>query len=207
MRSKADFSLYLVADEMHLENFDSVIQKAIEGGVSALQFRAKNLSTRQMVEGGKKLLHLLRPFHIPLLINDRVDVALAIGADGVHLGQSDLDVTDARIILGKNGLIGLSVETLDQVVEANQREIDYLAASPIFPTKSKLNCGRPWGLEGLKQISTLSMHPIIAIGGITLSNVKSIMANGGAGVAIISGIFDSIDPKKAAEEFSHAIRK
>jgi thiamine-phosphate pyrophosphorylase len=195
-----DLSLYLVTNRkaLELEDFFNIIRAAINGGVRIVQLREKDSSAREIITLGKKLLSVLKPLGIPLIINDRVDVAHAIGADGVHLGQSDLKVAEARAILGEKAIIGLSVETLEQAMVAIEENVDYLAASPIFHTKTKADCGEPWGLEGLKQLCAVSKYPVIAIGGIDETNAKQIIECGAAGVAVVSAIFDASCPKNAA---------
>lgn len=200
MKRSVDLSLYLVTrrDSLGLEKFLSIIRDAIEGGVTVVQLREKNASAREVIHLGKKLLLLLRPLGIPLIINDRVDVAHAIGADGIHLGQTDLSVAEARAILGKQAIVGLSVESLHQAETAMQEDVDYLAASPLFHTKTKTDCGEPWGLDGLKHLCTISKYPVIAIGGVNETNVKEVMGSGAAGVALVSAVFDSPCPRSAA---------
>ncbi len=126
----------------------------------------------------------LKPLGIPLIINDRVDVAHAINADGVHLGQSDLKVSEARAILGQKVIIGLSVETIEEVMVAADEDVDYLAASPVFLTKTKSDYERPWGLHGLQHLCSISRHPIVAIGGIDETKVEKVLECGVEGVAV-----------------------
>jgi thiamine-phosphate pyrophosphorylase len=199
MKRPIDLSLYLVTQRssLELEDFYNIIRSAVEGGITTVQLREKETSAREMISIGKRLLLLLKPFGIPLIINDRVDVAHAISADGVHLGQSDLSVAEARAILGKKAIIGLSVESLEQAKAAIEEDVDYLAASPIFHTKTKTNCAEPWELKGLRQLCSASKFPIIAIGGINESNVKQIIECGAVGVAVVSAIFDAPCPKAA----------
>lgn len=209
MKHIIDLSLYLVTrrEGLGLEEFLSIILASVEGGVKAVQLREKETSARELISLGKRLLILLKPLGIPLIINDRVDIAHAVGADGVHLGQSDLSVAEARTILGKKAIIGLSVETLEQAEIAFKEDVDYLAASPIFHTHSKTDCGKPWGLNGLKQLCTISKCPVIAIGGINETNVEQIMDCGAAGVALVSAIFDATCPKKAAHTIIKRMNK
>lgn len=199
-----DLSLYLVTHRgsRDLESFFKIIIAAVEGGVTLVQLREKECSAREMIDIGKKLLHLLRPLKIPLIINDRVDVAHVLQADGVHLGQSDLAVSEARAILGPQAIIGLSVESLEQARNAVIENVDYLAASPLFETKTKTDCTQPWGLQSLKELCSLSKHPIVAIGGINETNVMQVKECGVNGVAVVSAIFDAPCPKTAA----HRIR-
>jgi thiamine-phosphate pyrophosphorylase len=208
MKRFIDLSLYLVTNRkaLELEEFLNIIRASIEGGVRIVQLREKDSSAREMITIGKKLLSVLKPLGIPLIINDRVDVAHAIGARGVHLGQSDLRVEEARAILGEKAIIGLSVETLEQATVAMEEDVDYLAASPLFHTKTKADCGNPWGLEGLKQLCAVSKYPVIAIGGIDETNAKQIIECGAAGVAVVSAIFNASCPKNAALKIINRMR-
>jgi len=200
MTRHIDLSLYLVTNRETLpfEDFFRIIRASVDGGITVVQLREKDTSAHEMIRIGKRLLSFLKPLGIPLIINDRVDVAHAIDADGVHLGQSDLTVAEARAILGKKSIIGLSVESLEQAMDAEKEDVDYLAASPIFHTRTKSDCSIPWGLNGLKQLCAISRHPIIAIGAIDETNVKQILECGAAGVAIVSAIFNAPCPKTAA---------
>lgn len=208
MKRFMDLALYLVTNRkaLELEDFFNIIRAAIDGGVRIVQLREKDLSAREMINIGKKLLSVLQPLGIPLIINDRVDVAHVIGADGVHLGQSDLSVEEARIILGEKAIIGLSVESLEQAMVAIDQDVDYLSASPIFHTKTKTDCAKPWGLDGLKQLCAISKHPVIAIGGIDETNAKQIIECGAAGVAVVSAIFNASCPKSAALKILNRMR-
>jgi thiamine-phosphate pyrophosphorylase len=208
-RNPIDLSLYLVTDNTHsnLREFLNIVAQSIEGGVTVVQLRAKEASTRALIALGEALLAILRPLGIPLIINDRVDIAYAICADGVHLGQSDLNVATARAILGPQAIIGISVETLEHAILAQDEEIDYLAVGPLFPTLSKKDCGVLWRLEELNQVCALSRYPVIAIGGINETNIDSVMSSGVAGVAVISAIFRSPSPLNAAREFKKRIKQ
>lgn len=200
-----DLSLYLVTHRgsFDLDSFFKIIAAAVEGGVTLVQLREKECSAQEMIDIGKHLLHLLQPLNIPLIINDRVDVAHAVQADGVHLGQSDLSVSEARAILGPQAIIGLSVESLEQARNATRENVDYLAASPVFETKTKTDCTQPWGLQGLNELCSLSKHPIVAIGGINETNVAQVKACGVSGVAVVSAIFDAPCPKTTAHRMRY----
>jgi len=130
-------------------------------------------------------------------------VAHAVGADGVHLGQSDLSVAEARAILGSEAIIGLSVEKLEQVTDC---DVDYLAASPVLQNQTKTDCAQPWGFEGLKQLCKIATVPVLAIGGVTEQNAKEMMNCGASGLAIVSAIFDAPCPKSAAERILKEIQ-
>jgi len=200
MKSPLDLSLYLVTNRGSLafEDFFRIILQSIDGGVKAVQLREKEINACEIVEIGKILLSFLKPRGIPLIINDRADIAHAVKADGVHLGQSDLKVAEARAILGKHAIIGLSVETLEQVIAAADEDVDYLAASPVFLTKTKSTHHKPWGLDGLRHLCSISRHPVVAIGGIDETNVEKVLESGAAGVAVVSAIFEAPCPILAA---------
>lgn len=179
-------SLYLVTNRcsLSLEDFFPMIRKAVDNGVNVVQLREKTVSSSEMIEIGKRLRTFLKPLGIPLIINDRIDVAQAVNADGVHLGQSDQNVKEARRVLGRQAIIGLSVETIEQALDAE--EANYLGASPVFFSKTKSDCGKPWGLDGLRHLCSISKHPIIAIGGINETNIEAVMECGASGVAATS---------------------
>lgn len=208
MKSYRDLSLYLVTHRSNLtfDAFFEVIEQAIQGGVTVVQLREKGTSKAEFIEIGKALLDRLRPKGIPLIINDSIEVALRINADGVHLGQSDSSVTEARRILGKKAIIGLSVETLEQALEAQALDIDYIGAQ-IYLTESKLNISNPWGLEGLKKLCRISRHPVIGIGGVNNDNIEGIINAGAAGVACLSAIFKAPLPFHAAQELMSKIKQ
>ena len=201
-----DLSLYLVTNrkKMPLDQFFELILDSIRGGVTVIQLREKNTPFEEFVEIACALKALLTPLQIPLIINDRIDVALASNADGVHLGQSDHQVKTAREILGKNAIIGLSIENLLQAEKALLQPIDYVAVSPVFPTLTKLDCAKHVGLEGLKSVCRISPLPVIAIGGVDASNAHLIFDAGAKGVAVVSAIFDAPSPKLAAQKIREA---
>ncbi len=174
--------------------------KAIQGGITSVQLREK---TNNLVEFKKLALQFkstLRPFNIPLIINDHVEMANEIDAEGIHLGQSDLSPEEARKIVGLKKIIGWSIESMKELEIANQLTcIDYVAASAVFPSKTKTDCKTIWGINGLWQIAQQSRHPVMAIGGITLDNIGAVIDNGACGAAVVSAIHDHDDPRQAAE--------
>jgi thiamine-phosphate pyrophosphorylase len=172
----------------------------VAGGVALVQLREKHLPDREMIKIGKALHAILHPLGVPLIINDKVEVALEVGAEGVHLGPSDQKAAEARAMLGKQALIGLSVENLEQAQRAFSEEVDYLAASPVFTNYTKLDCATPWGLEGLKKLCALSPYPVFGIGGIKAENVLQILECGASGVAVVSAVFNATSPEEAARE-------
>lgn len=202
--------LCLVTHPHHFsfEQHEQFILQAIHGGVTSVQLRNKTYSSTKMRTLARALISLLRPLKIPLIINDDIDLAKAVDADGIHLGQSDRTPLEARHILGPNKIIGWSVETYEQLEQANQFQcIDYIAASAIFPSKIKQNCKTIWGTEGLRTITQTSNHPVVAIGGININNIREVMSGGACGAAVISAIYDHSDPQKAAMDLIKEINQ
>ena len=177
---------------------EAVVRQAVLGGVRCVQLRGKQLSTRAFLEQGAALKALLAPLGVPLIINDRVDVALALGVDGVHVGQEDLPAAVVRRLLGPGAIIGLSVETWEDVERAQELEVDYLGVSPVFETATKTDTKAPWGLAGLARIKRFSRHPLVAIGGITLANLGEVARAGADGIAVVSAICSAPNPEQAA---------
>lgn len=198
--SKIDPRLYLVTDRSYMgtRDIELVVRQAVAGGVTVCQLREKECSAAEFVRLGKRLKALLAPLGVPLIINDRLDVALAIQAEGVHLGQKDIPYREARRILGPEAVIGLSVETLEQARQAEEWDVDYLGVSPIYATPTKTDLERTWGLESLKELRKLSRHTLVAIGGIKAENAAAVMAAGADGVAVVSAICASEEPEEAA---------
>ncbi|MEH0157225.1 thiamine phosphate synthase [Limibacter armeniacum] len=201
--------LYLVTSESDCRHHSlaSVIQMAAEGGVGMVQLREKNASTREFIQKGLLLKTLLKPFNIPLIINDRVDVALAVEAEGVHLGQSDMPVESARRLLPPNSIVGLSVESLEEVKEAENLPVDYLGVSPVFGTQTKTDTKIEWGLDGLQHIRQISKHRLVAIGGISITNAEEVLKAGADDLALVSAICGVPDPKLATAEFIKIIKE
>ena len=194
--------LYLVTDRDLCGGrpLQDVVRAAVAGGAAWVQLREKNLSTRAFVEEAAAVKALLAPHKVPLIINDRLDVALAVGADGVHVGQEDMPYPLARKILGTGKIIGLSVETWEDVEEAEGWDVDYLGVSPIFATPTKTDTRGDWGLDGLTRIRARSRHPLVAIGGLNAGNAGAVMSAGADGIAVVSAICAAADPLQAARE-------
>ncbi len=195
--------LYLVTDRGLLRGKDlfHTVEQAVLGGVSMVQLREKECSTREFIALAREMKRLLASYNVPLLINDRVDVALAAGADGVHLGQSDMSVADARRLLPAGAIVGLSIETEAQLAESEGLDVDYIALSPIFSTPTKTDTITEWGIDGIRHAKTVSRHPIAAIGGITPANTPQIAAAGADWICVVSGICSADDPRRAAAEY------
>ena len=205
-----DLTLYLITDDGYLEGRDwlKAIEDAIKGGVTIVQYRSKNLSktTREMYEELLQLRELTKRYNVPLIVNDRIDLALAVDADGVHIGQDDLPAEVVRKILGKEKIIGISTHSIEEVKAANNLPVDYIAFGSIFrtPTKEKpLVVGT--GL--LKEAKEVAKKPLVAIGGLMPYNVEEVIKVGVDGVAVISAILGFQDTFKSAESIKRAIER
>lgn len=208
MSNQIDLSLYLVTDRtLSLGRpIEYVVEQAIKGGVTAVQLREKDCTTKEFYELAISLKKILKPYKVPLIINDRIDIALACDADGLHIGQSDMPYPIARQLLGKNKIIGLSVESIEDAIEADQLNIDYIGISPVFSTHTKTDIATPLGIEGVRKITEICHHPSVGIGGINLNNAADIIAAGAKGIAIVSAIMSANDPLKAATELKQIIK-
>lgn len=192
--------LYLVTDQSCAggRTLTDVVAAAVQGGVTCVQLREKLLNTRDFFAQALLLKELLAPHGIPLVINDRIDVALACGAQGVHLGQGDMPVAQARRLLPPDVFIGLSVETMDDVARSASLSVDYLGVSPIHATPTKTDTQMPWGLDGLRKVRSATALPLVAIGGIHAGNARAVLAAGADGLAVVSALCSAPDPRAAA---------
>lgn len=195
-----DYSLYLVTDRtLSLgRSTVEVVRAAIRGGVSCVQLREKGCSTREFMDEARLLKALLAGTGVPLFINDRLDVALAVGADGVHLGQNDLPIADARRLVGNRMIIGISAESVADAVRAEAEGADYIGASPVFTTPTKTDTAPPLGLDGLRAIRRAVQLPLVAIGGINADNAAQVLRAGADGLAVVSAIVSAPCPRTAA---------
>ncbi|RDX39176.1 thiamine phosphate synthase [Vibrio campbellii] len=194
------YRLYLVTDDQQdLATLKRVVKKAVEGGVTMVQVREKHGDVRAFIERAQAVKNILKDTDVPLIINDRVDVALAVDADGVHLGQSDMPAIIARELIGPNKILGLSIENEEQLAEADSLPIDYIGLSAIFATPTKTNTKKHWGIDGLKMALETTSLPIVAIGGINESNIPQLSATGVHGLALVSAICHAEDSKAASE--------
>jgi thiamine-phosphate pyrophosphorylase len=175
-----------------------VVAAAVQGGVTCVQLREKQLGTADFLAQAQALKALLAPRNIALVINDRVDVALACGAEGVHLGQSDMPVQDARRLLPLDVFIGWSVESMEDVTRSAVLPVDYLGVSPIFATPTKTDTKTPWGLHGLQQVRAATALPLVAIGGLHAGNALEVLRAGADGLAMVSALCSADDPRVAA---------
>lgn len=204
---KEDLRLYLVTDR-ELANgkpLEEIIEAAVKGGVTMVQIREKDSNTRDFYQLAISVKQILDKYDVPLIINDRLDIAIAVDADGLHIGQSDLPYVQARKILGPDKIIGLSVESIEQAKEANQLDVDYIGLSPVFLTQTKGDIATPLELTGVKKIASFTKHPTVAIGGINTQNAGDIIRAGAGGVAVVSAIISNDNPTKAAQEFRNIL--
>jgi len=194
------YQLCLVTDSAlaNGRSLAGIVAAAVKGGVTLVQLREKTASTRAFIEQARVLKRLLAPLRVPLLINDRIDVALAAGADGAHVGQQDMPVALARQLLGPAAIIGLSITELGQVRDRDVELADYLGVGPIFAQSTKLDATPPLGLDGLAEVRRASSKPIVAIGGVSAANADAVRLAGADGIAVVSAIMGADDPRAAA---------
>lgn len=203
-----DYSLYLVTNRGLARGraLLDIVRAAVQGGVTCVQLREKTCSTREFIEEALAVKECLRSHSVPLIINDRVDVALAAGADGVHLGQKDMPLAVARAIVTEAMLIGISAESLADAVAAQRGGADYIGVSPIFGTPTKTDAAAPLGLAGLQSIRRAVHIPLVGIGGLDRQTAAAVIRCGADGVAVVSAIMAAEDPEQAARELVQAIR-
>lgn len=186
------------------ETYLQFIEACIQSGISCVQLREKTLSQRELFHFGCALKSLLDSYNIPLIINDHVDLCKKLDAFGVHLGQSDLDVKTARTVLGPEKIIGLSVNSLEQLQQSEKQPIDYIGLGAIFPTGNKADVETIWGLNGLQQASARTSRPIVAIGGINECNARSVMEAGAQGIAAIGAFHSASNPFLTIQKLKEA---
>jgi thiamine-phosphate pyrophosphorylase len=207
IKSDIDWSLYLVTDRdlAGEKSLEDVVIAAVKGGVTAVQLREKECTTLEYISLAKRIKLLLENLPVPLIINDRIDVALASNADGVHVGQSDMPYSEARRIMGPSSIVGLTVETMEQARLAEQTDADYLGVSTIYATPTKTDTINEWGLKGLEELHMQTNKPLVAIGGINSKNATDIIKAGADGIAVVSAICASSDPESSAKEIKAII--
>jgi thiamine-phosphate pyrophosphorylase len=201
------WSLYVVTDSRIIgsRSLIETVSRAIRGGAGIIQYREKSRSTRQMIHDAKSLCDLCHGMGAAFLINDRLDVALAVNADGVHVGQEDMPVDLARTLLGPGKLLGVSVRNLDQLRDATRMGADYLSVSPVFATATKPDHEEPVGLQGLKLLAREAHLPVVAIGGINRRNAAAVVGAGAQGLCVISEVLGADDPEETARELVRII--
>ncbi len=197
---RIDYSLYLVTDGVLARGRSLVdlVGAAIDGGATMVQYREKDATTRAMVEEARLLCELCHSRSVPFIVNDRLDVALAVDADGVHVGQDDLPAALARRLMGRGKILGVSVASVEEARLAAADGADYVGASPIFATPTKTDAPPPIGIEGLRALVGAGRLPVVAIGGINATNAAALIEAGAAGLAVVSAIISAEAPESAA---------
>ena len=197
---KLDLSLYLVTDKSDdVGKFLNTIEEAIKGGVTVVQIREKTAETLDFYNLALKVKEITTKYNVPLIINDRVDVALAIDADGVHVGQSDMPCDVTRRLIGEDKILGVSASTVDEAQKAEKDGADYIGTGAVFPTATKDDAPSVTK-EELKEVVDSIEIPVVAIGGINLKNAHELIDTGIAGLSVVSAIMSADNPKKASQE-------
>jgi thiamine-phosphate pyrophosphorylase len=204
-----DYSLYLVTDRGLARGRSTleIVSAAVHGGATVVQLREKDCYTRDFIEQALTIKEFLKDRGVPLIINDRLDVAQAVKADGVHLGQTDMPLGVAKKILGDSMIIGISAESVQDAVEAEKGGADYLGVSPIYKTPTKTDTAPPLGLKGLRKIRKAVRLPLVGIGGLNRDNAAEVIRNGADGVAVISAIVAADDPQAATNALKQIIKE
>ena len=202
-----NYDLYVITDQRisHGKSHFEVAEAVLEGGITVLQFRDKEMVEAEAIEVCGKIYKLTKKKGIPFIVNDRIEVAKVVGADGVHLGQEDLPLGFARKVLGKDKIIGVSVKTVKQALKAVEEGADYLGVGPIYPTATKSDVGRALGIARLKEIKKVVNIAIVAIGGINEDNLEEVLKVGIDGVAVISAVVSAPDITEATRRLKHKI--
>lgn len=201
MANPIDFTLYLITDRLQTgtRSLLETVDEALAGGVKAVQLREKELTSRELYELAFDLKKLTCRYDAKLLINDRIDIALAVDADGVHLGSNSIPIYRARKLLGKNRLIGVSCHNQVNAITAQEKGADFITFGPVFFTASKAKYGKPVGIDKLESVSHLLTVPVFAIGGVNAANAREVLATGATGIALISAIMSAHEPRQAAQ--------
>ncbi|MFE5427766.1 thiamine phosphate synthase [Peribacillus simplex] len=205
-KSQIDLSLYLVTEEsLALEELARIIAESVSGGVSIVQLREKNNSSLSFYKKASALKQLLNELSIPLIINDRVDIALAVAADGIHIGQDDLPLPVVKQMVPEDMIVGVSVSTLEEALEAERNGADYIGVGSVFPTKTKQDATL-MAIGDLEKICRSVSIPAVAIGGITADNISTLSDSGLSGTAVVSAIMNADSPKRASESLLKIIK-
>ena len=205
--NKDFLKLYLVTDRYLCGKLGPIdtVKQAVMGGVTCVQLRDKDCTTDELIRYGKHIKEFLDHKNIPLIVNDNLEAAIQIGASGIHVGQSDMKVSDIRDIIGSSMIVGLSCENLEQARLVDSKDVDYIGISPLFITPTKQNHSTPIGMQGLSDMVELLDLPCVAIGGIKVEHCREIFSRGASGVAVISAICGQPSPKIAARRFRSEI--
>ena len=202
---KIDTTLYFITDSTpyNEEEFLERVEKALSGGVTIMQLREKDRTTREYISLAEKVHRIAQKYKVPLIIDDRTDVALAVGAEGVHLGQSDMPIDTARKIVGDKMIIGATTKTVEQALEACKNGADYLGVGAIYPTTTKVKTVLT-SVDTLKDIVKAVSVPVNAIGGLNKDNIDVLKDSGISGICAVSAIMKADDPQTAARELKQA---
>lgn len=208
MRRPFDLSLYLVTDpaQTATRGLVETVRQAVEGGVTLVQLRDPHAKGRALADQARALLALLRPLGIPLIINDRVDIAVAVDADGVHLGQDDLAPAEARALLGPDRILGLSVGTPMELAASDLSCVDYVGTGPVKATGTKVDAGAAIGVEGLAALRPAIALPMVGIGGLNLSLAAPVIRAGADGIAVVSALCTAPDIVSAARALRQEVQ-
>ncbi|WP_411337948.1 thiamine phosphate synthase [Ruminococcus gauvreauii] len=207
-KQNIDYTLYLCTDRelMSTETLEEAVEKAIKGGCTVVQLREKHCSSREFYQAAMNIREITRKYQVPLIINDRVDIALAIDADGVHVGQSDLPASVVRSIIGEDKIVGVSAAKVSEAEQAVKDGADYLGVGAMFPTDTKTDA-RPVTMEELRAIRSAADVPIVVIGGINQKTVHHFKDTGIDGLAVVSAVIAAEDIEQAAREMVSKFRE
>ena len=206
-RRSLDLSVYVVTDRelARGRSLESVVAAAIAGGATAIQLREKKATTREFVELAQALRGMTQEAGVALIVNDRIDVALAVDADGVHVGQDDMPARLARQLIGPERILGVTAGTEEEARRAQQDGADYLGCTAVFPTSTKPDHREPLGLDGLERLARAVSIPVVAIGGIHAGNAADVLARGAAGIAVVSAVMAADDPEAATRQLRRIV--
>ncbi|MDO5715273.1 MAG: thiamine phosphate synthase [Tissierellia bacterium] len=207
MTLKDKLALYAVTDRSHLKiPLEEAVEQALLGGATILQLREKDLDFESFEKEANRIKRLCKKFEIPFIINDNVEIAKKVGADGVHVGQEDMACRTARDILGQDAIIGVSASSLEEAIQGEKDGADYLGVGAVFPTGSKEDASHV-SIETLQEICQAVSIPVIAIGGISKDNIQILKKSGIVGIAVISAIFSQEDIRKATRQLKQRVKE
>lgn len=206
MKPEMDYTLYLVTDRIlaGARDFDDLVGRAVRGGCTLVQLREKDASSGELYERALRLKRVTDYFHVPLIIDDRVDIMLAVDAAGVHLGQSDLPAEAARRLIGPDKILGVSARTVEEAEAAESAGADYLGVGAVFPTATKTDA-KPVARETLAAICAAVRIPVVAIGGLNAKNIPLLEGSGISGAAVVSAVMGAEDPEEAARKLKEVV--
>ncbi len=196
--------LYFITSSDFKYSHEKLAEMALKAGIKIIQFREKKMSSKKMVEIAKKIRRLCNDYDATFIVNDRIDIALICDADGVHLGQDDIQIEDAKMIF--DGIIGISVDNVEEALKAEKGGANYIGVGPVFPTSTKKDAGDVIGIDGLKNIKKVVSIPVVAIGGINRDNILQVSKYADC-IAVVSAIANTEDPYSSARELLEILKK